>query len=89
MGIVYEVTRKECFYAWKGGGAWLNGVRISVTQTASLADSLLATGFPYRDFEQLEPYLKVFTNFMKSTRGIRRFGAAARSPAHSAARRAI
>lgn len=77
MGIVYEVTRKECFYAWKGGGAWLNGHRISVTQTTSLADSLLATGFPYRDFERLDPYLQVFTTFMKSTRGIRRFGAAA------------
>ncbi|GAB4258749.1 MAG: inositol monophosphatase family protein [Saprospiraceae bacterium] len=77
MGIVYEVTRKECFYAWKGGGSWLNGVRISVTQTASLADSLLATGFPYRDFERLKPYLQVFTTLMKSTRGIRRFGAAA------------
>ena len=77
MGIVYEVTRKECFYAWTGGGAWLNGERISVTQTALLTDSLLATGFPYRDFERVEPYLRVFTTFMKSTRGIRRFGAAA------------
>lgn len=77
MGIVYEVTRKECFYAWKGGGAWLNGSPISVTITRQLPDSLLATGFPYRDFERLEPYLQVFTSFMQSTRGIRRFGAAA------------
>jgi len=24
LGIVYEPNREECFYAWKGGGAYLN-----------------------------------------------------------------
>lgn len=77
IGIVFEVTRQECFYAWKGGGAWLNGRQISVSQTHSLADSLIATGFPYRNLNRLQPYLNVFTNFMKNSRGLRRFGAAA------------
>ena len=54
LGIVYEVNRQECFYAWKNGGAWLNGQRIHCSATSGLADSLVATGFPYRDFDIIE-----------------------------------
>ena len=50
-GIVYEVGGNESFTAWKGGGAWLNGSKIHVSQTTKLADSLVATGFPYSDFK--------------------------------------
>jgi myo-inositol-1(or 4)-monophosphatase len=77
LGIVYEVNRRECFYAWKGGGAFLNGKPIRVSATQTLADSLVATGFPYRDYERMKPYFVVFEHFMKKTRGLRRFGAAA------------
>jgi myo-inositol-1(or 4)-monophosphatase len=77
LGIVHEVSRGEQFYAWKNGGAWMNGKRIHVSKTADLKDSLVATGFPYRDFGQMEKYLDIFRFFMKNTRGIRRFGAAA------------
>ena len=27
IGVVYEVCSDECFFAWKGGGAWLCGMR--------------------------------------------------------------
>ena len=27
IGVVYEICADECFYAWKGGGAWLCGTR--------------------------------------------------------------
>ena len=77
LGIVHEVNRAEQFYAWKGGGAWLNGRPIHVSKTTDLKDSVIATGFPYRDFRQMEKYLDAFRFFMKNTRGIRRFGAAA------------
>lgn len=77
LGIVYEINRKECFYAWKGGGAFLNGAPIKVSQRGKLAESLLATGFPYYDFQRVQSYLKVFEYFMGHTRGIRRFGSAA------------
>ncbi|HRG36869.1 MAG TPA: inositol monophosphatase family protein, partial [Chitinophagales bacterium] len=40
-------------------------------------DSLIATGFPYYDFEHLDNYLSVFKYLMTSTRGIRRLGSAA------------
>ncbi len=77
LGIVYEVNRRECFCAWKGGGAWLNGQRIRTSSTASLADSLVATGFPYRDFGTMHRYIAILQDLMKSTRGLRRYGAAA------------
>lgn len=77
IGIVYEVNRKECFYAWKDGGAFLNDKKIQVTNTTDLADTLIATGFPYYDYEYMKPYLKVLETLMTSTRGIRRFGSAA------------
>ena len=77
LGIVYEVNRLECFSAWKGGGAWLNGQPIHAAATASLADSLVATGFPYRDFGTMHRYIEILQELMKSTRGLRRYGAAA------------
>ncbi len=77
LGVVQEVNRKECFYAWREGGAFLNGEKIQVSPTRLLKNSLIATGFPYYDFDKLAPYLKVLEYFMLNTRGIRRMGAAA------------
>jgi len=77
LGVVYEVNRKECFYAWKDGGAFLNGKKIQTKKTTNLSDTLIATGFPYYDFKKVPPYLEVLTFFIKNTRGIRRFGSAA------------
>ena len=76
-GIVFEVSGNESFTAWKGGGAWLNGTRIHVSQAAHLSDSLVATGFPYSDFDRLDPYMKCLTYLCKNTHGIRRLGSAA------------
>ena len=43
LGIVYEVNQSEAFYAWKDGGAYLNGRSIRVSQRPSLPKSLLAS----------------------------------------------
>lgn len=77
LGVVYEINRDECFYAWKDGGAWLNGGRIQVSATENISNTLLATGFPYYDFDKQEPYLKVFQELMQSCHGLRRIGSAA------------
>lgn len=77
VGVVFELNRNECFYASKNNGAYLNENRIYVSKTASLADSLIATGFPYYDYSLLENYINVFKRLMTSTRGIRRLGSAA------------
>lgn len=77
LGVVLEVNRDECFYATKGGGAFLNNQPIHCSLSANLADSLMATGFPYYDFEREEAYFKMLRKLANSTRGIRRLGSAA------------
>ncbi|MCX6254745.1 MAG: inositol monophosphatase family protein [Bacteroidia bacterium] len=76
-GVVYEVGGNEIFTAWKDGGAWLNGKAIHVSKTIKLSDSLLATGFPYNNFDRLTPYMNCLTYLVKNTHGIRRLGSAA------------
>ena len=77
LGVVYEVSREECFYAWKDGGAWLNGKTIHVSDRKDIHDTLLATGFPYNDFSKMESYLEFLKWTMKNARGVRRLGSAA------------
>ena len=83
-GVVYEVANDECFYAWKGGGAYLNDHTISASKAAKIKDVVLATGFPYYNFEKLEEYLKILNQLMKDTQGLRRMGSAAADMAYVA-----
>lgn len=83
-GVVYEVGQDELFSAWKGGGAWLNGKPIAVSKSATHEDVLLATGFPYYNFEIMGRYLQVLEFFMTETRGMRRMGSAATDMAYVA-----
>ena len=76
-GVVYEAGGKESFTSWKDGGAWLNGKQIHVSEADKLSDSLVATGFPYSDFNRIEKYMKCLAFFCKTTHGIRRLGSAA------------
>ena len=87
IGVIYELNLKECFYAWQGGGAFLDGTRIYVSKAEKLNNSLLATGFPYYDYKWLNQYLDLFKYFMKNTRGLRRLGSAAADMAYVAAGR--
>lgn len=77
LGLVHDVMADEQYVAWKGGGAWCNGQALRVSATAHLAQSLLATGFPYYDYAGTAAYLQVLEHFMRHTRGIRRLGSAA------------
>ncbi|MES2378774.1 MAG: inositol monophosphatase family protein [Bacteroidota bacterium] len=77
LGVVYEINLDECFYAWKGSPAYLNGTEIKVSKTPAVADSLIATGFPYYDFGKQQQYINLFTYLMKNCHGLRRLGSAA------------
>ncbi len=76
-GLVYEITRSELFYAWQGGGAYLNKERIYVSTRPRLELCLMATGFPYADYSMVPGYLKTLDDLMRGTRGLRRLGSAA------------
>jgi myo-inositol-1(or 4)-monophosphatase len=77
LGVVYEVNLDECFYAWEGNPAYLNGKEIHVSSASKVADALLATGFPYYDYSELGKYMILFTYFLQNSHGIRRLGSAA------------
>ncbi len=76
-GVVYEINQDECFYASADTPAYLNGTEIKVSKAPKVADSLLATGFPYYDFGKQEEYLNLLTELMKGCHGLRRMGSAA------------
>ena len=77
LGVVYEINFDEAFYAWKNGGAYLNDKPINVSKAGKLADSLIATGFPYTEFGRAADYLKMLGAFMSKSHGVRRIGSAA------------
>lgn len=54
LGVVYEVCRSECFYAWKGSKAYLNGNEIHVSDVSVLDKAFVALGFPY-DSDRYRP----------------------------------
>lgn len=77
LGVVYEINMDECFYAREGGKAYCNGKEIKVSPVPTLSESLLATGFPYYDFNLMPDYLAILNQFMESSHGLRRMGSAA------------
>lgn len=77
FGLVLEVISEECFYAWESGPAMLNGAEIHVSDVGSINDSLVATGFPYSNYERFGPFMDSLIYFMRNTHGVRRLGSAA------------
>jgi myo-inositol-1(or 4)-monophosphatase len=86
-GVVYEPLRDEMFWAEKGGGAWVNDRRLRVSARRGLADSLIATGIPFREHGDHPAYLATLEAVMGQTAGVRRQGAAALDLAYVAAGR--
>jgi myo-inositol-1(or 4)-monophosphatase len=77
VGVVYDPMADELFTAERGGGAWMNGVRIEVSETRNLVDALLCTGFPYSVRERRRRQVEVFAAFLGEARAVRRLGSAA------------
>lgn len=77
LGVVYEPNRDELFVAEKGGGATLNGRKISVSKEDNLKRSLLSTGFAYNVQEgEQRNNLEYFGRFLMETQAMRRDGVA-------------
>lgn len=76
-GWVYEIVMSELYMATKGEGASMNGLAIQCSQTTETSNSLIATGFPVRNYPYLDNYLRLQKWMIVNTRGIRRLGTAA------------
>ena len=86
-GVTLDPLRGELFKAVRGGGAFLNGQRLSVSDRRTLDRSLVATGFPYDKGSNPDNNLAEFVAVTPWVRGIRRLGSAALDLAYVAAGR--
>jgi myo-inositol-1(or 4)-monophosphatase len=76
-GVVLNVARGDEFTASKGGGAFLDGKPIHVSNLREPQRSLIGTGFPFKTIDLLPTYVEQFSLVMRGTAGIRRAGSAA------------
>ncbi|WP_421901899.1 inositol monophosphatase family protein [Maridesulfovibrio sp.] len=84
LGIVNLPILNEVFTAVRGGGAFMNGEPIHVSDCDSLEESLIATGFPYAIEEHVDFITDALSRVLVKTQGVRRPGAAAFDLAYTA-----
>lgn len=87
VGVVYDPLQQELFTAVRGNGAKLNDRRIRVSKQQDLQHALLGTGFPYREGQSVDEYLRILKPLMAQSAGMRRMGSAALDLAYVAAGR--
>ena len=77
QAVVYDPNRDELYTASKGRGAFLNDRRIRVSRRTKLDEALVGTGFPFRQLDHLDDYLRMFKVVTERASAVRRPGAAA------------
>ena len=77
QAVVYDPVHNDLYTATRGSGAFLNDRRIRVSKRTRLEDALIGTGFPFRNFDNLDRYVAIFREMVQKTSGIRRPGSAA------------
>jgi myo-inositol-1(or 4)-monophosphatase len=83
-GAVIHGVTGETWSAVRGGGAFLDGQRITVSATDRMRQALIGTGFPFKALELLPAYLQQFQRVIRRSAGIRRTGSAALDLCHVA-----
>jgi myo-inositol-1(or 4)-monophosphatase len=87
-GVIHAPLLGEVYHALRGGGAFLNDRPIRVTSEADPARALLATGFPFKAGKgHPEVYMRLVTEALLASHGVRRAGSAALDLAYVAAGR--
>jgi myo-inositol-1(or 4)-monophosphatase len=86
VGVILEPSRKEMFAGARGLGAWLNERPLKTSQTKTLGEAMLATGFP-PDLHGHESTLEWWNRLSFCTRSLRRTGSTALNIAYVAAGR--
>jgi myo-inositol-1(or 4)-monophosphatase len=87
QAVIYDPNRDELFSASKGGGAYVDRRRLRVADQIKLDNALIGTGFPYRQDQDVDQYLKIFADMTRQCAGLRRPGAASLDLAYVAAGR--
>lgn len=87
LAVVHLPRLNETFTARRGGGAFLNGEPMRISDSEVPLQSLFATGFPYRRHLLADNNLENFNRMFLHQRGVRRMGSAAIDLAYVAAGR--
>ncbi len=87
VGVVYEVCRDECYWAWKGSDAYLNGTPIHVSAIDKMDNAFIALGFPYAVQKYKSTALHLIDSLYGNASGLRLQGAAAAELCYVAAGR--
>lgn len=82
-GVVYSVPRDTVFTAVRGEGAYRETESLEVSGNSTLAESLIATGFPSAEAVSFQ----ALSTVVGETHGVRRLGSAALDLAYVAAGR--
>jgi myo-inositol-1(or 4)-monophosphatase len=85
QAVIYDPSRNDLFTATKGRGSYMNNRRIRVAKRTRLQECLISTGFPFRESDDFNTYLRMMGDMMQRTAGLRRPGAAALDLAYVAA----
>ena len=86
VGVVYEIVSDECFYAWKGGGAYcemrnekgeMRDVKSLKVGTSGINDALLCLQLPYNSDAYKPVITRLINHFYGNVGSIRMIGSAA------------
>ena len=83
VGVVHSPTVHSTWHATKGGGAFLNDVKIACNDPVELNRALFSTGFAYDVKDRIEQ-LKIVNVLIPQIRDLRRIGSAAADICHVA-----
>jgi myo-inositol-1(or 4)-monophosphatase len=75
-GVIFEPAAERCFRATYGGGAFLDGKPIRVSEIVELRRALLLTGFP-PNLRGRDDLWALFQEFCSESHSVRRLGSAA------------
>lgn len=87
LGVVYEPCRDECFYAWQGGGAYMNGGQLHVSSVRSVEEAFVVTELPYNSDQYARTGEHLIHELYGKVAGIRMNGSAALAICYVAAGR--
>jgi len=76
IGAIYNSVEDEVFYTERGRGAFVNGLKTSVSDIESIGKSLVSTSFPYHKRGR-NKNLEYFNKISPKVEGIRRTGSVA------------
>lgn len=87
LGVIYDPSRDELFWALKGEGAYLNGSPLKLDKPVNLQEALICSSLFWNQRAEELGLVNVLYDLPKKSRGIRVYGCAALEMAYVAAGR--